>query len=128
MPKMITAMPTSSMARWRKNSVAPGGRKLPRAEFTDSLSDANAMILQKLRHAGERVTRGLEVLHQRDADIALAGVHTVDFARDIAARQHLDATLGPQGARGFLAVADIEPEEEAAIGHEEAALVVQDRL
>src|SRR5688572_26359380 len=126
MPIMITAMPSSSMARWRKNSVAPGGRK--RAEVTVSLIDASAMVLQQLRHAGERAPGGVEVLHQRDADIALARIHAVDLARDVAAGQHLDAAIGPQSARRLLAVADIEPQEEAAIGHEEAALVVQDRL
>src|SRR4029077_14743585 len=67
-------------------------------------------------------------MHQGDTDVALGRVDAVGLAADIAAGQHLEVRLAPQPARRLLAVADVEPQEEAAARREVAEAVVQDLL
>src|ERR1700682_5159261 len=76
--------------------------------------------------AGHRLAGGLLVVHQGDADVALGGVDALGLAANVGAGQHLEVRLAPQPARGILAVAAVEPQEEAAARREVAEAVVQD--
>src|ERR1700730_6192680 len=113
--------------RRRRKSRPPSGRIAIRRDAVDPIMAITAGS-QDRREAAQPLARRLLVVHQRHADLAPGGVDAVGLAAGGAARQPLHMRLAPQLARGLLAVADVEPQEEATARRVVAEAVVQDLL
>ena len=109
--------PSASAARRARNSETP-----PPIGAGSSGRAAMVRMSSWLRGArsrdqvGERRLGGRQIMHQGDPDRARPGVRAGRVGTaEIAAGQNLERRLGPQPPRRGLAVADVQPQEEAAV-------------
>ena len=107
----------------------PHGHDLSPCCDGGSLRRLRAARRQNVDDALQALRRGPGVIDQGDADVGLSGIiaRTVGFAH-IGAGDDPHPGLAPQLHRRRLAVADVEPEEEAAVGLAEAEAVAQQAL
>src|SRR5579859_2777155 len=129
--------PASSFIRRRRNSFTPGSRVLSRvlssvavrlamAIFTGGSPSEHASS-QYLRHSFERLGQRRIIMDERHPEEAVAGIAAVGIGHaDIAARQGLDRGFLPQAPGSRLAVADLQPQEETALGPIETVAAAQD--
>src|SRR6185312_13889940 len=90
--------------------------------FAAGFGDARHHFLasENAQHAAHARGDRVVVMDQRDADIALPGILPAWIgAGGVSAGQRAQGGVAPQRQRGFLAVADIEPEKKTAFRAEE---------
>src|SRR6185437_14082048 len=100
--------------RWRKRETFAGASTAARLRWTRLRPLIARPPSQHAQHALHAGGDGGVVVDERDADIAPARILIARAARHIGAGQRAHARLAPQRLGRPLAVADIEPQEEAA--------------
>src|SRR4051812_39562641 len=86
-PAAATTAPTSSIMRRCRKSRPPSGRIVVLRGMTDE-APIRAMASaappsQHRRETGDRLARGLVVVHQRHSDVPLGWIYAVGFAADV---------------------------------------------